>query len=97
MGGEGPWRPKDVPGGCGAGRAATVWFLPQIVTPTAFPAGDGANPGETQHHAARTDRFDDRVAHLTGVVQKLQLLPPLTFRPFSSPARKKERQLLVAG
>lgn len=35
--------------------------------------------------------------HLTGVVLKLQPLPPLIYRPFSLPMRKKERQLLVTG
>jgi len=33
----------------------------------------------------------------SGVVLKLQLLPPLTYRPSSSPTRKIERPLLVTG
>lgn len=60
MGSQGPWLPKDMPGGCRGGRAAAAWFLHQIITPTAFSAGYGASPAwETQHHGAWTDQFDD--------------------------------------
>jgi len=60
MGGQGPWLPKDVPGGCRGGRAAANWFLLHTITPAAFSAGYCADPAqETQQHRAWTDWFDD--------------------------------------
>ena len=74
MGGQGPWLPKDVRGGCRGGRAAAAWFLQQIITLTVFSAGCGANPArETQHHRAWTDQFDDRVTCVQAVSPVLGL------------------------
>lgn len=74
MGGQCPWLPKDVPGGCRGGRAAPAWFLQQIIIPTAFSARYGANPApETQHHRAWTDQFDDGVTRVQAVSPTLRL------------------------